>query len=261
MTPTSPLQGRTVVLTRTPDHNAETRHIFEAHGASVLCFPTIMIQDPPSWGEVDNALWKLADYTDVCFTSQYAVKKLVERARLVRPKALETLSTRTLFAVGEKTRATLESLGFHGARIPLHASGAELVAAVRTQSLEGKKFLYPKGSIARDDVPAQLRTLGVPVDEIVVYATTIPQHTDVETVLQKFTQKEIDIVTFFSPSAVYNCVEMIGTEPLASVVVGVIGNTTAEAVKKVGLEPTIIASHATAEGLCQALETHFQKQQ
>lgn len=261
MTPTSPLQGRTIVLTRTPDHNAETRPVFEARGASVLCFPTIAIQDPPSWEEVDAAIWKLADYSDVCFTSQYAVKKFIERARLVRPKALETLSTRTLSAVGEKTRSTLESLGFHVGLVPNHASGAELVARLREEPLENRKFLYPKGSIARDDVPTQLRTLGVTVDEVVVYRTTIPHDADVQTVLQKFTSNEIDIVTFFSPSAVYNCIEMIGTEPLSNVVVGVIGNTTAEAVKKVGLQPTVVACHPTAEGLCQELEAHLQTRQ
>ncbi len=256
----SSLAGRTIVLTRSAEHNEVTRPLFEARGASVLCFPTIEIHDSPSWDAVDSVLRKLAEFTDVCFTSQYAVKKLVERARAVRPKALETLSTRTLIAVGEKTRLTLESLGFPLSHMPQpsQSSANGIVEMLRTQSLEGRKFLYPKGNISRDDLSEQLRALGASIEDVVVYQTRVPESTFAETIKQKLQQKEIDVVTFFSPSAVHNCIELIGEEAVSNVVIAAVGNTTADAVTKAGLKVTIRAEQPTAESLVQSIERYYQ---
>ncbi len=252
------LQGKRILLTRSAEHNADTRPMFEQRGAEVLCFPSIEIHDPPTWQEVDNAIWKLAEYTDVCFTSQYAVKKLIERARHVRPQALSTLSTRSLITVGEKTRLTLESLGFKVSHTPVSSSAQEVVKLLSTQNLSGRKFLYPKGSIARDELPHFLRSLQVPVDEVTVYHTLLPKDVDTTSLVQKLKRCEIDIVTFFSPSAVFNCVELFGVDALSKTTIAVIGRTTADAVIKSGLNPTIVAEQATSENLCSMIELYFQ---
>lgn len=253
-----PLAGRTIVLTRTAERNEETRPVLESYGATVLCFPTIEILDPPSWQPVDNAIWKLAEYTDICFTSYHGIKKFIERIRTIRPKALETLSTRTLLAIGEKARCTLESLGFPLLSMMTYPSVKEFIESLKMQPLTGRKFLHPTGSNTSNDIWMYLNSRGVHYDELSVYRSVVPAGIDIEDFRTKLSMKTIDAITFFSPSAVLNFIDILGAESLSTVAVAAVSNITAEALLQAGIQPSIVAHPPTAEGLCTSLAKYFQ---
>ncbi len=78
------LSGKTILVTRSTDASSELRALLESHGASVICFPTIEIVPPDSWEACDAAIWKLAGYDSVCFTSKNAVIQFVERIRFLQ---------------------------------------------------------------------------------------------------------------------------------------------------------------------------------
>jgi uroporphyrinogen-III synthase len=227
--------------------------MLESRGASVVCLPTIEIVDPNSWDDCDSKIWKLADYDSVCFTSKNTVEKFVQRIRLIRPQALNTLATRNLYAVGEKTKSTLEANGFSVLPIPLKHSAENLAHSFYGQNILGKRFLFPKSNIASDVLPIELRSLGAIVDEIVTYKTVIPEPENLEHIRTLLTNEQIEIITFFSPSSVRNFLEMISFEELQRVLIAVIGPTTAEAVKDAGLEVNIVAKQQTAESLVQGI--------
>jgi uroporphyrinogen-III synthase len=246
--------GRTILVTRSAEQSSEFRAQLEMRGASVLCVPTIEIVDPDSWQACDNIIWKLVEYQAVCFTSKNAVIKLLQRIRTIRPQALDMLSTRNIYAVGEKTQSALESAGFSVTATPKNASAEELAKLFQAHNIRGEKILFPKSNIARDILPEQLRTLGAIVEEVVVYKTVIPKTENLETIRNLMSDRKIDIITFFSPSSVWNFAEMIGTELLQNINVAVIGPTTAKAVKEIGIEPVVVAKISTSEGLIQEIE-------
>jgi uroporphyrinogen III methyltransferase/synthase len=231
--------------------------MLEFRGASVVSLPTIEIADPDSWDECDAAIWKVAEYDSVCFTSKNAVEKFVQRIRLIRPQALNTLATRNLYAAGEKTKSTLEANGFSVQPIPQKYSAENLAHSFYGQNITGRYFLFPKSNIARDVIPKELRSLGAIVDEIVTYKTIIPESENLEHIHAFLKNGKIDIVIFFSPSSVRNFTEMIGAETLQHILIAVIGPTTAEAVKKAGLKVNILAKQQTVESLIHGIEDHF----
>ena len=252
------LSGKTILITRSKDSSAELRSLLESRKVSVICFPTIEIKDPGSWDGCDKAIWKLAEYSSVCFTSKNAVIKFVERIRVIRPQAVDTLATRTIFAVGEKTKRSLESCGFSVLATPKHASAEELTTLLQEHQIKGAKILFPKSSIAREELPKHLRSMGAEVDEIVVYQTIIPEPDNLERIRQMFLENTIDVATFFSPSSILNFTEMIGSEVLAHTAIAVIGPTTAETAEQLGLTVAILAQQATAEELVEAIENYVQ---
>ncbi|MGA3286078.1 MAG: uroporphyrinogen-III synthase [Bacteroidota bacterium] len=252
------LSGKTILITRPKDSSADLRSLLESRKASVICFPAIEISDPESWEACDRTIWKLAEYSSVCFTSKNAVIKFVERIRSIRPQAVDTLATRNIFAVGEKTKRSLESCGFSVLATPKHASAEELTTMLQAHQIKGAKILFPKSSIAREELPKQLRSMGAVVDELVVYQTIIPEPDNLERIRQMFLENKIDVATFFSPSSILNFTEMIGLEVLAHTAIAAIGPTTAETAQQLGLTVAILAQQATAEGLVEAIENYVQ---
>jgi uroporphyrinogen III methyltransferase/synthase len=251
------LADKTILITRLKNASSEIQDMLESQGASVVCLPTIEITAPDSWDECDATIWKLAEYDSVCFTSKNTVEKFVQRIRLIRPQALNTLATQNLYAVGEKTKSTLEANGFTVQPIPQKHSAENLAHSFYGQNISGRHFLFPKSNIACDVIPKELRSLGAIVDEIVTYKTVIPEPENLEHIRTFLTDGKIDIVTFFSPSSVRNFTEMIGVETLQHILIAVIGPTTAEAAKEIGLEVDIVAKQQTAKSLVQGIMEHF----
>ena len=50
-----PLTGKTVVLTRSQEQQAEARALFENQGARVLDLPALVIGPPDEWTPLDDA--------------------------------------------------------------------------------------------------------------------------------------------------------------------------------------------------------------
>jgi uroporphyrinogen III methyltransferase/synthase len=252
------LKGRTILVTRSAGQSSEFRALLESRGASVLCFPTIEIADPDSWESCDAAIWKLAEYNSVCFTSKNAAERFIQRVRIVRPQALNTLGVRSIYAVGIKTRSALESAGLSVQALPSTSSAEELARTLHGQELTGRRFLFPKSNIAREILPQDLRAFGALVDEVVVYKTVAPEPHNLEVIRSFLADGKVDIVTLFSPSSARNFIEMLSAEMLKKTAVAVIGPTTAEAVKELGIEAAVIAKLATTESLIQGIEEYFQ---
>jgi uroporphyrinogen III methyltransferase/synthase len=251
------LAGKTILVTSPKNSCAELLGLLESEGATAVHVPTIEIVGPDSWETCDATIWRLAEYDSVCFTSKNAVEKLIQRIRLIRPQALNTLATRTLYAVGEKTKALLESTGFSVQPIPRNHSAEELAHSFYGQNIAGKRFLFPKSNIASDVLPTELRLLGAFVDELVTYKTVMPDTENLERVRISLNKGKIDIITFFSPSSVRNFVELFGTDVLQHMFVAVIGPTTEEASKELGIEAALVAKQQTAEGLVRDIVEYY----
>ena len=99
------------------------------------------------------------------------------------------------------------------------------------------------------------------VEPVVVYRTVPPSQDDAGDLRSRLASGQIDVVTFFSPSAARNFAAAFAEEQFSSVlsrsVVAVIGPVTREAVRALGLEPAVVASVASSRGMVDAIEQHF----
>ncbi len=243
----------TVLLTRSAEENERLASIFGEKGLSTVSVPGIVIADPAGWVAVDAAIADLAGFDGVLFTSKNAVGKLLGRMGSAHPGAREVLDTRLIAAVGEKTEEALLEAGVRVDIVPEVGSAENLLASLDDIDLAGKRFLFPKSSIARDVLPTELRNRGAHVEEVVVYRTVPPEAAALESVRNSLVDGTIGCVAFFSPSAVRNIVQLLGVRCLESPVIAVIGPTTAAAAGTMGIRVDLTSSAATAEALADAI--------
>jgi uroporphyrinogen-III synthase len=254
------LSGKTILLTRQPEQSGDLLRDIEDRGGCALLFPTIRIVPPESWSACDLALDRLASYDGFVFTSPNAVGRFLTRAS-ERGVDLAALRTRPLWAVGEKTAGELRAHALEVEPLPEEYTGASLAARIRAKTVIPGRLLVPRGDLASEALPGELRGNGFAVDAVVVYRTVPPSGQDAGELRAKLRSGVIDVVTFFSPSAARNFAAVFRGDALASIlsrsVVAVIGPVTRDAVRALGVEPAVVAERSTARGLVDAIEQHF----
>ncbi|GJQ22107.1 MAG: hypothetical protein HBSIN02_24620 [Bacteroidia bacterium] len=255
----SGLAGKTILLTRTRESNESDANLVRRFGATPVSFPAIRLTEPSSWEACDAAIIRLRSYDAVVFTSANAVRAFLARIGVVHPDAQQVLAHRRLYAVGRKTAAALSGNGMAVTLALESGTATDLADAIG--SVEGQSILFPKSEIARDVLPSILRSRNAMVDEIVVYTTVPPPPGELETVRAGLHGGGIDAVLFFSPSAVRNAVQLLGTAAMRKPVAAVIGPTTAEAAREAGLRADVVAPQPTAEALLDSLADYFQNRQ
>jgi uroporphyrinogen III methyltransferase/synthase len=118
--------------------------------------------------------------------------------------------------------------------------------------IEGKRVLLPASRIARPELPEALRRAEANVVQFAVYDTVRPARLP-EAARKRIERGEVDVLTFASPSAVRNFVELGGGELLRSRPAICIGRTTASTAGEAGSLETIVAPRPSSGGLVDAL--------
>jgi uroporphyrinogen-III synthase len=253
------LGGRTILVTRRHEQAGEVVREIEARGGRAVVIPMIVTEPPRVWTECDAAIGRLETYDILLFTSANAVESFVGRARTlgVSPGSLSRLPAA---AVGKATAAALKGCGLEATVNPGEFTGASLAQALG-RPLSGKRVLIPQGNIARGTLSASLRENGAVVDTVTVYVTSKPEGTMRENFVRRVLSGEFDVVTFASPSAVANFGSLFPAGELSAVAdharIAVIGPTTEEAVRELGLAVDVVARESTACGLVAAIEEFF----
>jgi uroporphyrinogen-III synthase len=108
----------------------------------------------------------------------------------------------------------------------------------------------------------KLRELGAILEEVHAYRTVTNRLPDEQ--LNDLLRQKVDIVTFTSPSTVRAFFEVLGNEmakeTLDGAVVAAIGPVTEQACREFGIEPQIVASVHTVEGLVDAIVAWVKRQ-
>jgi uroporphyrinogen-III synthase len=253
------MRGRTILVTRQREQAGEMIREIELRGARAVVVPMIATGPPPSWTECDAAIGRLGTYDMLFFTSVNAVESFVGRTRILGVPASALAHARAL-AVGDATASALGRSGIPVVFVPGEFTGASLASAP-VGPLAGKRVLLPRGNVARDTVPGVLRERGAIVDTVTVYATTRPEGIVAESFVRRVLSGEFDVVTFASPSAAANFGALFRAGELSAVPdharIAVIGPTTADAARALGLPPDIIARESSAGGLVRGIEEFY----
>lgn len=245
-----PLRGLRVVVTRERSQAAGMTRSLEDMGAEVISFPTIEIEPPESWEEVDSAVARLAAFEWVVFKSVNSARFFLDRMDALGVLAPGRAFPRTA-AVGPATARVLAERGLPVDLVPEPHTAADLAAALGEG---GGQVLVPRA----EEVPASfedtLRRGGWDVEPVVVYrtVTAAPAEEAVARLREGF-----DAVTFTSGSTVRGFVDLVGAEAVGPAVVACIGPQTAAVARGLTLRVDVVPSLHTTEGLATALAEHL----
>ncbi len=247
-----PLAGKTIVVTRAANQASVLSEELNALGAAVLDFPTIAINSRVAELPVDGE----DAYDWIIFTSANGVNHFVA-ALEAEGRSLAEFRAADFCAIGPATAAALRAQ-----QVPISLTPEQYVAesildglTTLEGGLKGKRFLMPKGNLARPALPASLREAGAEVTECVVYDTVMPE-IDPGLVAQLLEARP-DWVTFTSSSTARNFVAALTEAQLDQVKVTArfasIGPITTATAKELGLSIAVEPTQHEIPALIHAL--------
>lgn len=252
-----PLFGKGVVVTRAREQASDSAALLAELGANVIQFPTIRIVPLKEYGDVDEAVRRLAEYDLVIFTSVNSVKHFWNRLK-ERKLDARAFAGLKIAAIGLSTAAAIRERGIEPDFIPeryVAESAAEGILALFGGDMTGRSVLLPRAREARDVLPNTLEAAGADVDILPVYET-LPAGDRKEEVLAMLEAGEIQCITFGSSSTVTNFLSLIPAETLKrypDVKLACIGPVTAATLQKAGLQCHIQPADYTIPGLVAEL--------
>jgi uroporphyrinogen III methyltransferase/synthase len=256
-----PLFGVRVLVTRARSQASELVEKIDELGGEPYEFPVIETRFSQSAAAVDAiqaAVAHAESYDWVVLSSVNGVDyffRWLERTGT----DIRRFHRARFAAVGPQTADALTARGVRADVLPEKFRAEGLLESLAQAMKPGQKALLPRGDLARDVLPRELRRLGVEPVEIDVYETVLAGSRD-PFLVEMLREGEIHAVTFTSSSTVVNLLEALrrcGVGDPAALLRGVdivcIGPVTAQTAEEHGLHVTALAATSTIDGLVQAL--------
>jgi uroporphyrinogen III methyltransferase/synthase len=256
-----PLFGQRVLITRARSQASELVAKIDDLGGETYEFPVIetrLTQSEEKKQAIGRAL-KLAETFDwIILTSVNGVEYLyrwldhygIDVRRFHRAK---------FAAVGPKTAEALANRGIRADLLPESYRAESLLESLDSLLVPGQTALIPRGDLAKETLPKELKERGIESVEIDVYETTLAPPRDLW-LPEMLENGEIHVITFTSSSTVINLLEALRqlgiknpAEALQNIEIACIGPVTARTAEENGLKVTIVPEKSTIDGLVQAL--------
>jgi uroporphyrinogen-III synthase len=251
-----PLANRRILVTRARGQASALATKLEALGATPILIPTIELAPPSSYCAMDAALASIRSFDWLLFTSANGVQAFAERARQLGLGA----AAKRIAAIGPATARAVVEAGMAVDLTPPQAVAESLAEALLPYAA-GASMLLVRAAVARDVLPEALTTAGATVTIADAYRTVVPEASVAE-LRELFGKKPPDAITFTSASTAQNLVALLEAAQLKlpkGIVLASIGPITSQAMRELGLEPTVEAREATTLSLAEALSEHFRK--
>lgn len=248
-----PLAGRRIVVTRAARQSGGLQERLEWQGAEVVLLPTIEIVPPESYGPLDDALRRAAEFDWLLVTSANAVRVIGDRLAALgtTPAVLEHLRCAV---VGRATADALCELGLKVEVVPERAVGEALADALVDRVRE-KRVLLVRAAAARDVVPEALIAAGASVVVVDAYRTVIPENA-AERARAVFGGESLaDAVVFTSGSTVMHLLDVLREAEVSfpsHVACVSIGPVTSATLRDAGLTIATEAATASLDSLVDA---------
>ncbi|HEU4508288.1 MAG TPA: uroporphyrinogen-III synthase, partial [Pyrinomonadaceae bacterium] len=265
-TPTTMLEGRTIIVTRAASQAGELSEALESYGAKVFICPTIEIREPDNYDRLDEALDHLYGYDWLIFTSTNGVQFFLQRLTN-RGLKVADLDEIRVCAIGQRTADKLHDAHVHVDLVPSLSTAEGVFAALSEfvggrDQLRGLNILLPRAAVGRDVLPKELEAAGARVDVVTAYQTVVPENFD-RGRLSAMLAGSGDCIAFTSPSTVKNLAKLFDTNDLSTVLSGVviacIGPITSAAAAEYGLRVDIEPAEQTVHALAAAIAAHYSR--
>ncbi len=256
MSPSQPLAGRRIAVTRSKEQTSELAGKLTLLGAEVIELPLIRVTKFVEKQMLADVLLELGGYDWIVFTSANGVRYFFEEFHRIFDD-IRSLGLLRFAAVGD---STAQEIAKHHIKVECQpkiatadALADELIA---TGSLDSAKLLLITGNLNRDNLVKKLEEARAIVDRLQVYQTEKTDLSD-DPAAADFRAHGADAVLFASSSAVQSFVDQATALKLAPAakkpLAGSIGPQTSETMKKVGLPIAFTAKTPSLDDLVAAL--------
>ncbi|GAC1328093.1 MAG: hypothetical protein NVSMB17_03080 [Candidatus Dormibacteria bacterium] len=246
-----PLSGKHLLVTRSEGKGGSLTEGLAQLGARVTEVPLI-VHRPPSDPEAARAgLAEAGTYDYAILTSARSVGASLKLLGDISPRG----GWPPVLAVGPATARAARQAGLSVRLVPAEFVAEGLMRALDGMELAGKRIIFPRAEVAREDLPEELRRRGASVDVVPVYRTEpSPEAPDR---LRAALADRVDLVAIASASAAASLAAAAAGSPVPPV--ACIGPVAAQAAGDLGLEVAVVAGEHTAEGLVEAILRHFER--
>ena len=251
-----PLFGKRVLVTRSRAQASALTRLLEGRGAEVVEVPTIRIEPPEDYCEIDEALRRLPGFDWVVFTSTNAVDAVFGRLREAGLDSRALHGTRVA-AIGQSTARSLRDVGIAADLVASLSIAEGLVKEMAALGVAGSHILVPGAETRREALASGLAELGAEVEVVAAYRTVNVEGSPAA--VEAALANGIDVATFTSSSTVRGLVRLLGGDvrKLDGVDIACIGPVTAAEVRSAGLDVAILAQESTVEGLVDAITDYY----
>lgn len=238
---TSPLFGKSVVVTRTQERASALADVLRGRGANVVELPLIRHEKTGDPATLYRALSRLRSYAWVLLTSQQAVEELFWHLSEMGQDARAFGECRVA-AVGPATARALEARGIRPDFTPGTPGAGHLGRELPAPP--GARILHLASHLAEDALEDALSQRGLSAERVELYRTE-PRELD-ESALSAL--QGADVVTLASGSAARAFAEAAGTQFR----VAVMGPQTEKAAREAGFADVTRAREASLDALADA---------
>ncbi|AAP99180.1 MULTISPECIES: uroporphyrinogen-III synthase [Prochlorococcus] len=206
--PNLPLSGKTVVLTRSQDQQAEARILFEEQGAKVLDMPALVIGPPDDWTLLDKALLDLNNFDWIIFSSANGVKAVDERMKFAGSSLSNKPKNLNIAAMGRKTAEKLKLLNLIPDFVPPEFIADSFLKHFPL-SRTSLRVLIPRVQTGGRTLLAEtLSDAGASVMEVPAYESTCPKNIPIETV-NAINNGKVDLIVFSSAKTAFHTSKLL----------------------------------------------------
>jgi uroporphyrinogen III methyltransferase/synthase len=253
-----PLFGKSIVVTRDADSNADFAAKIIAKGGNPIEFTTIKIKPLTQTNKLLQTLAKIAEYDWIIFTGANGVTILFDVLQKLNKDA-RVFASAKIAAIGSETAAKLSESGIKADFVPNVFTSKELgKQLIGFANLQGKKVLLLRSQLASDELSNLLESAGAEVDNVPVH-TAVTVKSKCGPLLEKISRGEIDWLTFASPSSAKAFFEQIPAELVNSsnTRIASIGPVTSEQLKNLGIKVDVQVDKHTTDALLAIIEKTY----
>lgn len=242
--PSEALKGLNILVTRATSQAKPLCKLITQAGGQAIHKPMLDITPCSHHPDIIRATDQLAQYTDIIFISANAVTYGL--------KALPPLpSTTKLSAVGQQTANTLAQHGYHQINTPeINFSSAGLLATPPLQNMQGAKVLIIRGTDGKETLRTTLLQRGAQVDYMACYQVSAPKYdkTDIQTFTALFENKQIDVITTSSSTALVHLAHLVASDGLLSTPILPINANMSDKAKLLGFKSILPPAQNASDG-------------
>jgi uroporphyrinogen-III synthase len=217
---------------------------------------------PGDGDALDRAIEALdqADWLVVTSVRTVAALRAREAWHRVWPSAKSRVA---VAAVGPATASALLGAGIGVALRATQGGAGDLIGALAASArgVSGRHLIWPRSGIADPGWIAAVERAGGRVTAPVAYSTVDVPIADLQPLVAAFDDGSVDAVTFCSPSSASSLARAFGDGTLRAmsghVLVAALGPTTAEALRRLGAAPDVVASTPEVETLAAEVARHL----
>ncbi|MFN2462879.1 MAG: uroporphyrinogen-III synthase [Candidatus Dormibacteria bacterium] len=246
-----PLAGKHLLVTRSEGKGGSLTEGLSGLGARVTEVPLIVHRAPSDPEAAREALAGAAAYDYAIITSARAVGASLKLLGDTSPKG----GWPPVLAVGPATARTARQAGLSVRLVPAEFVAEGLLRALDGMDLDGKRIIFPRAEVAREELPDELRRRGATVDVVPVYRTE--PSPDAPGRLRAALEEGVDMVAIASASAASSLASAAEGRPVPPL--ACIGPVAAQAAVDLGLSVAVVSEEHTAEGLVDAIRGYFER--